>query len=240
MARESSRDEIMPMLLEKRKAPLLSRNHTAFIRANTRLTAVPFVPEISLYLAGEAMALWEKTEADLVAKDLPPPFWAFAWAGGQALARYILDHPHVVANQNVLDFASGSGICAVAAAKAGAAFVQAVDIDPYAAAAGVLNAQANSVSVTGIQDDLVGLPGPWTVILAGDISYQKDMAGRVHAWLAEETRRGVTVLIGDPGRAYLPLETLRELADYDVPVMPSLEDADVKNTRVFTVDSGAA
>jgi predicted nicotinamide N-methyase len=227
------------MLSKKRKAALLSRTHAAFIQANTRLMAVPFVPEISLYLADEATALWEKTEADLAAKDLPPPFWAFAWAGGQALARYILDNPSLVAGQNVLDFASGSGICAIAAAKAGAGFVQAVDIDPYAAAAVSLNARENGVSVSGIQDDFVGLSGPWTMILAGDISYQKDMADRVHAWLAEEARRGVKVLTGDPGRAYLPLRTLRKLAEYDVPVMPSLEDAEIKRTRVFTVDLGA-
>ncbi|MGD0633617.1 MAG: 50S ribosomal protein L11 methyltransferase [Beijerinckiaceae bacterium] len=201
--------------------------------------AVPFVPEISLYLAAEALALWEKTEADLAVKDLPPPFWAFAWAGGQALARYILDNPSLVAGQNVLDFASGSGICAIAAARAGAGVVQAVDIDPYAVAAVSLNARANGVSVSGIQDDFVGLSGPWTMILAGDISYQKDMADRVHAWLADEARRGVKVLTGDPGRAYLPLRTLRKLAEYDVPVMPSLEDAEIKRTRVFTVDLGA-
>jgi predicted nicotinamide N-methyase len=228
------------MLLETRKAALLSRTHADFIRANTRLMAVPFVPELRLYLADEATALWEKTEEDLAAKDLPPPFWAFAWAGGQALARYVLDNPRVVANQNVLDFASGSGICAVAAAKAGASFVQAVDIDPFAAAAGILNAEANGVSITGIQDDLVGLPGPWTVILAGDISYQKDMAERIHAWLVTEARRGVKVLIGDPGRAYLPLRDLRKLAEYDVPVMPSLEDAEIKKTRVFAVEPDAA
>lgn len=218
---------------------LLSRTHAAFIRANTRLLAVPFVPEIRLHLADEATSLWEKTEADLVAKDLPPPFWAFAWAGGQALARYILDNPSLVAGQSVLDFATGSGICAIAAAKADARFVQAVDIDPYAAAAVGLNACENGVSVSGIQDDFVGLSGPWTMILAGDVSYQKDMAERVHAWFADEARRGVKVLIGDPGRAYLPLRTLRKLAEYDVPVMPSLEDALTKRTRVFTVDLGA-
>lgn len=217
-----------------RKAAPLSRDHAAFIRANTRLLAVPFVPEIRLYLADEAMALWAMTEADLGTLNLPPPFWAFAWAGGQALARFILDTPSWVAGQHVLDFASGSGLCAIAAAQAGAALVQAVDIDPYATAAMGLNAAANAVKVDVVRDDLVGQTGPWTVILAGDISYQKDVADRVHAWLTDEARRGVTVLIGDPGRAYLPKSVLKQLAAYDVPVLPSLEDTAMKRTFVFT------
>ena len=200
---------------------------------------MPFVPEIRLYLADEAMALWEMTEADLGRLNLPPPFWAFAWAGGQALARFILDEPTWVTGQHVLDFASGSGLCAIAAAQAGAARVQAVDIDPYATTAIDSNAAANAVQVEAIRDDLVGQSGPWTVILAGDISYQKDVADRVHAWLEQEARRGVTVLIGDPGRAYLPT-TLRQLAVYDVPVLPSLEDTTIKRSFVLTVAKGGA
>jgi len=201
---------------------------------------VPFVPELSLHLADEAMALWEMTEADLGRLNLPPPFWAFAWAGGQALARFILDNPEWVAGKHVLDFASGSGLCALAAARAGAASVQAVDIDPYATTAIRLNAAANGVQVKALCDDLVGRAGPWTVVLAGDISYQKDVADRVHTWLAAEARRGVCVLIGDPGRAYLPKATLRQLAAYDVPVLPSLEDTAMKRTFVLTVAKGGA
>ena len=144
------------------------------------------------------MALWELTEADLGRLNLPPPFWAFAWAGGQALSRFVLDDPRWVRGQRVLDFACGSGLCALAAMKAGAAWVQAVDIDPYAAAAVGLNAQANRVDVKVILDDLVGQAGTWTTILAGNISYQKDVADRVHAWLAVEARRGVTVLVEIP------------------------------------------
>jgi predicted nicotinamide N-methyase len=196
---------------------------------------VPFVPELRLHLADEAMALWEMTEADLGRLNLPPPFWAFAWAGGQALARFIFDEPRWVAGQHILDFASGSGLCALAAAKAGAASVRAADIDPYATAAIALNAAANGVRLDVIGDDIVGQCGPWTAILAGDISYQKDVADRVHLWLAEEARRGVVVLIGDPGRAYLPTTTLRQLAAYDVPVLPSLEDTAMKRTFVLTI-----
>lgn len=201
---------------------------------------MPFVPEIRLHLADEAMALWEMTEADLGRLNLPPPFWAFAWAGGQALARFILDTPSWVAGQHVLDFASGSGLCAIAAAQAGAASVKAVDIDPYATTAIDLNAAANDVRVEAIHDDLVGQTGPWTMILAGDISYQKDVADRVHTWLAAEARRGVTVLIGDPGRAYLPKTTLQQLAVYDIPVLPSLEDAAMKRTFVLTLPKDGA
>ena len=187
-------------------------------------------------MAGEAVALWEQTEANCGRRDTAPPFWGFAWAGGQALARYIIDRPATVAGHRVLDFASGSGLCALAAAKAGAA-VQAADIDPYAAAAIALNAEANAVAVEVVCRDLVGVAGPWTMILAGDISYQKDLAERVYAWLSAEARRGVAVLIGDPARAYLPRSALRELAAYDVPVLPGLEDAARKASFVFAMEA---
>ena len=212
-------------------------NHAAFIRARTTLGPVPLVPEVRLHTAPEAIALWEATEADLGLGNLPPPFWAFAWAGGQALARYVLDHREVVAGRTVLDFASGSGLCAIAAALAGAAAVRAVDIDPYAAEAVTLNAAANAVAVETVRADVVGTRGPWTTILAGDVSYQKDMADSVHAWLAGEARRGVSVLIGDPARAYLPRAALRQLASYDVPVPSGLEDAARKRSFVFTLDA---
>ena len=205
---------------------------SAFIRANTRLLPVPHAPEIVLHVADEATALWEKTEDELEAMGLPPPFWAFAWAGGQALARYVLDLAVVVHARRVLDFASGSGLVAIAAAKAGAAQVEACDIDLFAQAAIRLNADANCADVT-VQGDVIGAPNRWDVVLAGDIAYEGDMAARCFAWLAELSRNGACVLIGDPGRTFLPKEKLREVASYAVPVTRALEDTDIKRTRVW-------
>jgi predicted nicotinamide N-methyase len=159
----------------------------AFIKTHTRLLPVPHAPEISLYVADEATALWQKTEDDLGAIGLPPPFWAFAWAGGQALARFILDHPEAVQGRSVLDFASGSGLVAIAAAKAGAASVTAVDIDGFAIAAIGLNAAVNHVRVTARQSDLVGSDEGWDAVLAGDICYERDLAERVVSWLNAHT-----------------------------------------------------
>ena len=186
----------------------------AFIRAHTRLLPVPHAPEIALHLADEATELWRKTEEELDEIGLPPPFWAFAWAGGQALARYILDHRAIVAGRRVLDFASGSGLVAIAAAKAGAARVEACDIDPFAIAAIPLNALANGVAVEARLIDLVGADAGWEVVLAGDICYQQDIAERVTDWLSRLDRRGAVVLIGDPGRSYLPTDRLEALAAY--------------------------
>ena len=205
----------------------------AFIRANTRLLEVPHAPEISLHVADEATALWEKTEEELEAIGLPPPFWAFAWAGGQALARYVLDNPDLVRGRRVLDFASGSGLVAIAAARAGAAHVEAADIDPFAQAAIALNAQANGVRVRVVEADMSGTAGDWDVVLAGDIAYEADMAGQCFAWLAGLARAGADVIIGDPGRTFLPRDQLTSIATYEIPVTRALEDSEIKRTQVW-------
>jgi predicted nicotinamide N-methyase len=205
----------------------------AFIHAETRLRPVPHAPEISLHVADEATELWQKTEDELGEIGLPPPFWAFAWAGGQALARYILDHPETVRGRRVLDFASGSGLVAIAAMKAGAAEVTACDIDSFAIAAIGINAEANEVVINPLQADIVGEDRGWDTVLAGDICYERDLAIRVADWLFALNRRGATVLIGDPGRSYLPKERLENLAMYRVPVTRTLEDADIKKSGVW-------
>ncbi|MBQ0824892.1 methyltransferase [Microvirga sp. HBU67558] len=206
----------------------------AFIRSETRLRPVPHAPEIVLHVADEATDLWQKTEEELGEIGLPPPFWAFAWAGGQALARYILDHPQTVRGRRILDFASGSGLVAIAAMKAGAAEVTACDIDAFAVAAIGINAAANGVpSIMPLQEDVVGQDRGWDTVLAGDICYERDLAERVTDWLFSLTRRGAAVLIGDPGRSYLPKDRLENLAVYQVPVTRTLEDADVKRSSVW-------
>jgi predicted nicotinamide N-methyase len=194
---------------------------------------VPHTPEIALYVADEATALWQKTEDELGTLGLPPPFWAFAWAGGQALARYVLDHPKTVRGRRVLDFASGSGLVGIAAVKAGAAHVTACDIDDFAIAAIALNAAANGVNLTPSRENLVGQDLGWDTILAGDICYERDLAQAVGDWLFALQGRGATVLVGDPGRSYLPRTRLRCLAEYEVPVTRTLEDADIKKTSVW-------
>jgi predicted nicotinamide N-methyase len=204
-----------------------------FILENTGAVIPPHVPEIKLQLAHEAFDLWNKTEEELAAVGLPPPFWAFAWAGGQGLARYVLDHPETVRGKNVLDFASGSGIVAIAAAKAGASAVLASDIDPYSLEAIALNADHNDVKLSLVGDDLTGTPGGWDVILAGDIFYDRALADSVTGWLSAMAEQGATVLIGDPGRAYLPRDGLICKATYDVEVTRALEDAEVKCTCVW-------
>jgi predicted nicotinamide N-methyase len=206
-----------------------------FIRTHTRLMPVPHAPELSLYVADEATGLWLKTEEELGEIGLPPPFWAFAWAGGQALARYILDHPETVRGKSVLDFASGSGLVGLAACKAGARHVSAAEIDPFAATAISLNAEANGLTgqINTLTRDLIGEDQGWEVILAGDICYQRDLADRVVAWLSGLNERGALVLIGDPGRAYLPKEQLVTLATYRVPTTRALEDSETKQTSVW-------
>jgi predicted nicotinamide N-methyase len=210
----------------------------AFIRGHTRLLPVPHAPEIRLHLAEEATALWQKTEEELQAIGLPPPFWAFAWAGGQALARYLIDHPAEVTGRHVLDFASGSGLVAIAAAKAGASRVTACDVEPFALAAIALNAAANGVAVEVICGDLVDTDAGWDAVLAGDICYERELAERVTGWLERLDARGTRVLIGDPGRAYLPRDRLEVVATYEVPVTRTLEDAEIKTTRVWRFRRG--
>ncbi len=210
-------------------------DRAAFIVQNTRLFAVPHAPEISLHMADEATVLWQKTEDELGEVGLPPPFWAFAWAGGQALARYILDNPDLVRGKRVLDFASGSGLVAIAAAKAGAESVEAAEIDAFAAEAIRLNAITNAVTdrIIITQRDIIGSTGPWDIVLAGDICYQRDIAERVIDWLKDLHDRGTTVLIGDPGRSYLPKDILVSLASYHVPTTRALEDRESKLSSVW-------
>lgn len=214
-------------------APAALLDRRGFILAHTRLLPVPHAPEISLHVAQEATELWQKTEDELATIGLPPPFWAFAWAGGQALARYLLDDPATVGSRRVLDFASGSGLVAIAAAKAGAAGVEACDIDAFAAEAIALNATANDVAITVRLDDLVGRDEGWDVVCAGDVCYERTMAESVIAWLSALSSGGTRVLIGDPGRSYLPKDRLEPLASYAVPVTRSLEDAEIKNSTVW-------
>jgi predicted nicotinamide N-methyase len=203
-----------------------------FIRANTRLLPVPHAPEIRLHLADEATDLWQKTEEELGQIGLPPPYWAFAWAGGQALARYILDRPELVRGRTVLDFASGSGLSAIAAARAGAARVVANDIDDFALAAIALNAEANGVKLALLSDDLIGRTD-WDLVLAGDVCYEREMAVRVTEWLTALVECGTAVLLGDPGRSYLAKDRLEKLAEYAVPTTRALEDTEVRRTAVW-------
>jgi predicted nicotinamide N-methyase len=219
--------------MTREQLPISDKN--AFIRANTRLRAVPLAPEIAIFVADEAVPLWHKTEEEIGQAGLPPPFWAFAWAGGQALARHILDNPSVVRGKVVLDLASGSGLVGIASMMAGAASVTVADIDAFACAAATLNAAQNRVTLTTRQDDLLAEPhgGRWDVILAGDIFYERDTAQRAFDFLHGHAERGATVLIGDPGRSYLPRDKLRRIADYSVPVTRDLEDAEIKQTAVW-------
>jgi predicted nicotinamide N-methyase len=208
---------------------------TDFVRANTRLAPVPMLSELVLYQAEEPIALWERTEA--AGAEQPPPFWAFAWAGGQALARHVLDHPDLVSGRAVLDLATGSGLVAVAAARAGARTVTANDIDPLSLAAAEANAAANGVPVRLVEADLLagGFPEA-DVVLAGDVFYSREMAGRVLPFLRRAAGRGALVLVGDPGRAYLPIDGMIHRATYDVPVLESLESVPVRRTSVWQVD----
>ncbi|MGG6894084.1 MULTISPECIES: class I SAM-dependent methyltransferase [Rhizobium] len=210
----------------------------SFIRANTSLMAPPHVPEIRLHLASEAHELWLKTEEELEEIGLPPPFWAFAWAGGQGLARYILDHPETVTGKTVLDFASGSGLVAIAARRAGASHVLAVDIDPWAGTAIQLNAVENGVDLEFSGDDIIGRAVETDVILAGDVFYDRDFAASLVPWLRRLAGEGRTALVGDPGRAYLPKDRLEAKATYQVPVTRALEDSEVKKTTVWRFLAG--
>lgn len=205
-----------------------------FIRANTSVMAPPLVPEVRLHLAHEAVPLWQRTEEELGEMGLAPPFWAFAWAGGQALARHVLDDPVIVRERTVIDLASGSGLVGIAAKKAGAARVLAADIDSFSLEAVRLNATLNGVALDVTGEDLLARPAPsCDVILVGDLFYEKDLAARVLSWLEEAESRGITALIGDPGRSYLPREKLTKLSEHRVKVTRDLEDAEIKVTSVW-------
>jgi predicted nicotinamide N-methyase len=205
-----------------------------FVRTHTVPAPVPFVPEVTLCQAEEPIALWEATEAE--GTEQPPPFWAFAWAGGQALARHVLDHPDLVSGRAVLDLATGSGLVAVAAALAGARPVTANDIDPLSLAATSVNAEVNGVVVETVEADLLDAPpDDFQVVLAGDVFYSREMAGRVLPFLRRAAGAGCLVLVGDPGRAYLPAEGLVARAVHDVPVIESLESVPMRRTTVWQV-----
>jgi len=201
-----------------------------FIKTNARLMAPPLVPEIKLHLATEVVPLWRATEEELAEAGLPPPYWAFAWAGGQALARYVLDHPALVQGKQVLDIGAGSGLVGLAAAKAGAAQVLAADIDAFACAAIRLNAQANDCALAVTQEDLIGTAGAWDVILVGDLFYERPLAERLQAWLKPMS---AVVLLGDPGRNYFPKTIVEKLASFSVQTTRDLEDREIRETGVY-------
>jgi predicted nicotinamide N-methyase len=206
-----------------------------FIRQHTRLQRPPHTPEIELWLADEITPIWKLTEEELGAMGVPPPFWAFAWAGGQGVARWLLDHPEEARGREVVDLATGSGLVGIAAAKCGAAAVLGADIDPFCAAAVALNAEANGVRIDFTETDLLaGLPPDVELICAGDVFYEKPLAERAHAWLERAHRNGARVLLGDPGRSYFDRRGLKQLAEYCVATTRELEDAEVKKTGVWT------
>ncbi len=216
----------------------MNEDRAAFIRAQTRLMAPPLVPEIRLHLAARATDLWEATEAKLEATGLPPPYWAFAWPGGRALARLLLDRPELARGKRVLDFAAGCGIAGIAAALSGASAATASEIDDFAGTAMELNAAANGVVLHVRLDDVTALDPPpvYDLILAGDVFYEKPMATRIWPWLKARKAEGAVVLVADPGRAYLPGSGLAEIACYDVPTDLDLEDRTIRTTRVLTVE----
>jgi predicted nicotinamide N-methyase len=210
-----------------------------FIRANTRLKPVPHVPEIAIHVADETVPLWRNTEPELAARGLPAPFWAFAWAGGQALARFILDHRDAIAGSRVLDLGSGSGIVAIAAAKSGAVPVVACDTDAFAEQAIALNAQANDVYIEMLRrdplDDRAPLVPRYDLVLVGDLFYERQTAERALVFLERQAAVGARVLIGDPGRGYLPRERLRKCSEYSLTVARDLEDQDIRRTAVWAL-----
>lgn len=209
-------------------------DRAAFILRETRVLAPPHCPELKLHLADEAVPLWQATEEELAAQGLPPPFWAFAWAGGQGLARHILDRPHLVAGKRVLDFAAGSGLVGIAAMKAGAASALCADIDPFANEACRLNAALNGVEVAVTGENVIGrLDVGADVLLMGDCAYERDLAQAAFAWARALQAQGADVLIGDPGRAYMPKAKVRPLGTYHVETSRDLEDAEVKRTVVW-------
>jgi predicted nicotinamide N-methyase len=214
--------------------PGLNAKHADFIRAQTEILSPPLVPEVRLHLAHESVPLWQKTEEELGEMGLAPPFWAFAWAGGQALARHVLDDPLIVKGKSVIDLASGSGLVGIAAMKAGAASVLAADIDAFSASAIALNAKLNDVTVTVTTDDLLSQPlRKADVLLIGDLFYEQALASRVLAFAENARAAGMTVLIGDPGRSYLPRDRLEKCAEFSVPVSRDLEDSEIKRSAVW-------
>jgi predicted nicotinamide N-methyase len=206
----------------------------AFVLRNTRLRPVPGLEELRLHLADEALVIWHAAQVETGDSDVPMTYWAFAWGGGLAIGRYLREHPEVVEGKRVFDLASGSGLCAIAAMLAGAASATAVDIDPFAVSAVALNARANRVRVASARRDVLDDDPPDTdVVLAGDCWYEARLAERVLPWLLRARARGIDVIVGDPGRRYLPSDQLAELATYDVRTTTELEDLERKQGRVY-------
>ena len=216
-------------------SPRADTDPAGFIRAWTELAPPSLLPELLLHLAGPVTPLWEATEKTLEQTGLPPPYWAFAWPGGQALARHVLDNPALVRGKRVIDFAAGSGLVAIAAARAGARRIIASELDPFALQAIRLNAALNGVDVQALDDDLTRAEADADVILAGDVCYERVMAERVWPWLQAQARRGLAVILADPGRAYLPVAGLVELARYRVTTSMELEDRTERETIVYRV-----
>jgi predicted nicotinamide N-methyase len=211
-------------------------DHAAFVRANTAVARTPLVPEIALHLATEITPIWQATEAWLEARNVEPPFWAFAWPGGQATARLLLDEPARVAGRRVLDFAAGCGIAAIAASRAGAV-VEAAEIDPLAVAALRLNAALNGVEIAVTEGDVVGSDCRWDIILAGDVCYEAPMTAHILPWLRGLVAAGAEVLIADPGRAYLPKAGLAPIARYSVPTTRELEDRETRDVTIHRLSA---
>jgi predicted nicotinamide N-methyase len=208
-----------------------------FIRTNTVLIAPPLVPEVRLHLATELIPLWRSTEEELEAQGVPPPYWAFAWAGGQALARFILDQPEAVRGKSVLDFGSGSGLVAIAAMKAGARSACACDVDAFAAAAIVMNARANGVEISTDTRDLIGTEFGCDTILVGDMCYERPRAENLLSWLHEQRQQGRAVYLGDPGRSYFPKSGVEKLTSYSVQTTRELEDQEIRETGVYRLSA---
>jgi predicted nicotinamide N-methyase len=249
---KSGRRSVIQTAIPRVYLEMFEGHSAAFVRANTELAAPPLVPEIDLHLATEVVPLWRKTEEELKAEGVPPPYWAFAWPGGQALARYVLDHRDTVAARSVLDFGTGSGLVAIAAVKSGARMVVAADTDGFAAAAIGLNCWANGISCMRrkpaaeangfgrrgekfeiVTEDIIGRPCNWDVILVGDMCYERPLAERLLEWLGDCARHGATVLLGDPGRTYFPENGAVRLATYRVQTTRELEDREIRETSVY-------
>lgn len=212
---------------------LTSNDRRTFIQQQTEILSPPLVPEIRLHLATEVTPLWEATEQTMAQIGLPPPFWAFCWPGGQALSRYVLDHSEIVRGMKILDFAAGSGVGSIAAAKAGATSVLASEIDAFALDALALNAALNGVAFETTSDDLVGRDEGWDVVFAGDVCYERPAALKITDWLRSLARRGALVLMGDPGRQYMPKDGLAAVTEYVVPTSRALEDREQRETTVW-------
>lgn len=214
---------------------LMAQDPAQFIREVTEVSQPPACPEIDLWMATEVTPLWEATEATLMRVNLPPPYWAFCWAGGQALTRYVLDNPDLVRGKRVLDFAAGSGASAIAAAKNGALCVQAADIDPLAMAVIAMNAALNGVDVQVLDGDVVGRACEWDVVVAGDICYERPMTEYIFPWLRQLAAAGAQVIMADPGRAYLPKHGLLEMARTTVSTNLDLEDRTRREVVVYRI-----